>query len=437
MFLGLPNALQFLLATVLGRQATTTTPRSLKFHLRHAHAAVLSADDDSFDTAAARPRVIFSDYSPSSAFVSDDYAISTTTVVAHKPPSFDAFSQARHRSMRFQQSESLTWKDVEVDGPDVTKRENLLMLAMMTSNAYFERGNKEWYEVGGYNDSLPYGWEPEADGLRGHIFVSEDESTVVVTVKGTSASWLVGGGGPTVRRDKINDNMLFSCCCAKVGPTWSPVCDCHSGGHKCDQQCVEEALTEETLFYPIGTVCVVTMCCVHLINSSQNLYNNVTYMYPDANIWIIGHSLGGSLSSLLGATFGVPVVTFEAPGERRAAQRLHLPSPPSLHHITHVYHTADPIPMGICNGVTSACAIGGYALESRCHLGKAIRYDTITKLGWGANVQYHGILQIIEKLLKEDWDPENGIAVPVAAEEVDCVDCFDWEFGSFKNVSKH
>jgi putative lipase involved disintegration of autophagic bodies len=105
-------------------------------------------------------------------------------------------------------------------------------------------------------------------------------------------------------------------------------------------------------------------------------------MYPDAKIWLTGHSLGGSLASLVGATFGAPVVAFEAPGEKMAAARLHLPSPvcisfnllnadsktslqPSVLHITNVYHTADPIAMGICNGVTSTCALGGYALESQ------------------------------------------------------------------------
>jgi putative lipase involved disintegration of autophagic bodies len=79
---------------------------------------------------------------------------------------------------------------------------------------------------------------------------------VVVSVKGTSAGWLAGGGGPTVKRDKLNDNLLFSCCCAKVGPTWAAVCDCHSGGYKCDQTCLQRSLVEESLFYPIGIVSV-------------------------------------------------------------------------------------------------------------------------------------------------------------------------------------
>lgn len=68
----------------------------------------------------------------------------------------------------------------------------------------------------------------------------------------------------------------------------------------------------------------------YLIRFKQNLYNNLSYIYPDSNIWVIGHSLGGSLASLLGATFGVPVVAFETPGEKMAAGRLHLPSPVSF-----------------------------------------------------------------------------------------------------------
>lgn len=38
---------------------------------------------------------------------------------------------------------------------------------------------------------------------------------------------------------------------------------------------------------------------------------------------------------------------------------------PSTLHITHVYHTADPLAMGTCTGVTSVCSLAGYAMESK------------------------------------------------------------------------
>ena len=78
----------------------------------------------------------------------------------------------------------------------------------------------------------------------------------------------------------------------------------------------------------------------------------MTATYPNSTLWLTGHSLGGSLASLVGLTFGVPTVTFEAPPERLASQRLHLPSPPGMEpqdmNIWHFGHTADPVYMGIC-----------------------------------------------------------------------------------------
>ena len=38
-----------------------------------------------------------------------------------------------------------------------------------------------------------------------------------------------------MKKDKFNDNLLFSCCCAHVDWTWTTVCDCWRGGWKCDQ----------------------------------------------------------------------------------------------------------------------------------------------------------------------------------------------------------
>ncbi|EJF56304.1 alpha/beta-hydrolase [Dichomitus squalens LYAD-421 SS1] len=403
----LPTTLQLFLASLLWQpHLQVPSHRNLRFELRHQHALSNSS------------RVVFSDTLPDAVFTMGDVRVRTKKTNVFKP-----VSQALLQSARFRGA-TVPWDVSEVDGPDIEDRETLLLLAKMANNAYTEPGKSDWYDIGpNYNITYPFGWEPDADGFRGHIFSTPDNSTVVVSIKGTSIFWPIGAGGPTQTKDKLNDNLLFSCCCARVSRTWSTVCGCYEGEKRCDQGCLEKSLTEESLFYSVGI----------------NLYNNITYMYPDSNIWLIGHSLGGALASLVGVTFGVPVVAFEAPAERLAASRLHLPSPPSVQHVTHVYNTGDPIPMGTCTGIGSTCNTVGVALETRCHLGQTIKYDTVSQLGWSANIIHHGISALIEGVLaddKKDWRG-NGVngSVPEARSEEDCVDCFDWTFGDFRNAS--
>ena len=47
---------------------------------------------------------------------------------------------------------------------------------------------------------------------------------------------------------------------------------------------------------------------------AQDIFEDVRRTYPNASIWFTGHSLGGSLSSLLGLTYGLPAVGFESVG---------------------------------------------------------------------------------------------------------------------------
>ena len=98
--------------------------------------------------------------------------------------------------------------------------------------------------------SFPFGWEDSADGFRGHVFASSDNSTIILSIKGTTLQ------GPTSKKDKFNDNLLFSCCCALVDFSWifSTVCDCYQLGWKCDNTCLSRALVEDSLFYSIGIV---------------------------------------------------------------------------------------------------------------------------------------------------------------------------------------
>ncbi|KAL6305303.1 alpha/beta-hydrolase [Sparassis latifolia] len=344
-----------------------------------------------------------------------------------RPRSTAALLRARLRSLYDAEDEEVEWEQVEVLGPDVEDKHTISQLARMTGNAYALPEQKNWYDMDpAWNTSFPFGWEDSADGFRGHVFVSSMSNTVVLAIKGTTLQ------GPTSKKDKFNDNLLFSCCCARVDLSWifSTVCRCYAYKWRCDNTCLRDALVQDSLFYNIGV----------------GLVNNLTDLYPTANIWLVGHSLGGSLASLLGTTFGLPSVAFESPGERLAAQRLHLPLPPSSDSVTaygsapvtHVYHNADPIPQGACTGPYSLCTQAGYALETRCHLGRSIVYDTVGKLGWRVDVATHRIAQVITKVIEADldsgWVGEDGIEreVPIAREEVDCVDCYKWEFGDYK-----
>lgn len=57
---------------------------------------------------------------------------------------------------------------------------------------------------------------------------------------------------------------------------------------------------------------------------------------------------------------------------------------------------------------------------NRCHLGRIIRYDTVSKLKWGVDIRTHGIAVVVEKLLSTDWEDAEEGGVPGFYEETDC-----------------
>ena len=78
--------------------------------------------------------------------------------------------------------------------------------------------------------------------------------------------------------------------------------------------------------------------------------------------------MGGAISTLMGLTYGIPAVAFQAPGDLLPARRLRLPLPPGIDFnnlpIFHVGHIADPIFLGEFQGVSSSCYLAGYAMET-------------------------------------------------------------------------
>jgi lipase ATG15 len=306
------------------------------------------------------------------------------------------------------------WTLDGISGPNITDKDTVLSMAYMAADAYVhDSKGADWEEVGApWNRSADFGWE--GDGLRGHVWADEGNATIVIGLKGTSPAVFDGDG--TTTNDKENDNLFFSCCCAQQGPwTWHQVCDCATGTFACNNTCVVQALREENRYY----------------QAARELYANVTELYPDSNVWLTGHSLGGAVSSLLGLTYGLPVVTFEAVPEAMAASRLGLPVPPGADPSApqareftgafHFGHTADPIYVGSCNGATATCTFGGYAMESACHTGKECVYDTVAEKGWRVGIGTHKIRVVIhDVLMKYDTVPECK-ATP------ECRDCANWK----------
>ncbi|KAL2831621.1 Alpha/Beta hydrolase protein [Aspergillus pseudoustus] len=310
---------------------------------------------------------------------------------------------------------SSDWTIDTIAGPNITDRKTVLTFAKMTANDYIEvPGTEDWEDINGrLNYSTSFGWQN--DGLRGHIYADKTNSTVVISLKGTSPALFDGAG--TTTNDKVNDNLFFSCCCGQGGSyLWRQVCDCQESAYNANLTCIVETMNDENRYY----------------RASIDLYSNVTELYPNARVWLTGHSLGGAMAGLLGLTFGIPVVTFEAIPEALPAARLGLPVPPGsdprlpqTRKFTGAYHfghTADPVYMGTCNGVSSVCTWGGYALESACHTGQICVYDTVGDKGWRVAIGTHRIKAVISDVL-EVYDD-----VPRCAPEEECYDCELWKF---------
>lgn len=331
-----------------------------------------------------------------------------------KPPQFGSMQEALLRTDSLIQPQPFTIKrelrnqeqdktSIAPRGPDVGDRATVINLAKMTSDAYvLNPSQPDWLNTSlKFNYSSSFGWDTE--GLRGHIFADRWNKTIIVAFKGTTVDprekWRY--------RDRVNDNILFSCCCGAQRPDpypYQPVCACSTDTYQCNSTCLVKELAQEDRYY--ATALAVMF--------------NVTHLFPDSEVWLVGHSLGGAVASLMGHTFDYPVVTFESPPERLPATRLALLEPTAP--VYHIGNTADPIFMGACSGWSSSCGIAGYAFESQCFTGRVCRYNTTIDLGWHLSIANHRINTVITEVLSK------YNSTPTCVRDDGCAECYNWNF---------
>ncbi len=327
--------------------------------------------------------------------------------------------------------------------PDLVPRtddhQTVLSFARMSSIAYHappQAANDDGAGLEAEGDRERFGWD--AGGLRGDIFLNDEHTIAVISFKGTST---IINGGDTVARDKLMDNMMFSCCCARVDMSWTPVCGCYAGSaasdapagegrveatSRCDRECLRQAVRADKESYYMEARAVTQL---------------VVARYPRAQIWFTGHSLGGAVAALMAVSVrNTAAITFASPGpylyaknlglhddETEAAPDAPLDAPPARrrrqedHPIWNFGLSSDPIYMGQCTSLVTSCYLSGYAMETACRHGHDCIYPISS---WQPDAATHRIDWMIEHVIAR---PEKH-ALPLCVPNRVCSDCQKWSY---------
>jgi len=286
------------------------------------------------------------------------------------------------------------------------------ILANMSYNAYTSHNSSHWNDIP-LNNSLDIGYH---DTIHAYLFSDESYSKNIIAFKGTSVNWFESADDDissrnTVYNDKLNDNLYFSCCYYSQTSLYNTTSICEPSRNErriCQKDCYTNSLKYSFNYY----------------NIALDIMKNITKTIDLANSELIftGHSLGGTIATLMGIEYNKTVVTFESPGEKHYIDLLGLDYTYVQDKIYHFGHNADTLFTGKCHGISSLCYLGGYMIYTKCHIGNVCEYDSIGNLGLSDSILTHKLKYVIDHVMKY-WDN-----LPVCVKNTTCTDCETWSY---------
>lgn len=303
-------------------------------------------------------------------------------------------------------------------------------LSIIAYDSYFEKNNSKWIDVD-YTYNKTTDITIDHDSVNAYVFSNVEETKHVISFKGTSIYWQNNINNmcsldeqdysdmTSVYNDKFNDNLYFSCCYYLESNLFNKEdCECTRDDNKCKKIDVKNKYCYKKCYQNS------TSYTNNYINIAKQMMDNLqkTIDFNTNEIIFTGHSLGGVIATMMGILYDKYVITFESPGEKHYIDLIGLDYSKVEDKIYHFGHNADTIFTGKCNGMFSLCYMGGYMMNTKCHIGNVCEYDTINRLNMKESIYTHVIKYVIENVI-EKWNntlPE--------CKKKECVDCEDWSY---------
>jgi lipase ATG15 len=280
-------------------------------------------------------------------------------------------------------------------------------LAIMSNNVYTYINHSNWIHLENYT---VIDITNDINTVKSFHFNNKDTGVNVISFKGTTTLIGLRENENTLENtfsstymDKFNDNLYFSCCFYKQSNLFNQShCNYYINNENiCSKSCYKNSI-EFSLNY---------------INIAKDIIEKIKDNIDFENVIFTGHSLGGTIATIMGILYNKTSISFESPGDKHYIDLIGLKAHSGTYHFG---HDADPIFLGNCG---NTCWTFGYNIYTKCHSGYTCTYNAKEKLGYSESILNHRIDYIIKNIIPH-WEND----FPECVQNTNCSDCESWSY---------